>query len=669
MKKYITYIIVLLVGLCVFILQFSYKKNMVPTTFYQVYLDNEKIGVIKSKEELEKYISSQGELIKKQVSDYKVSLDRLNAVEEILSKSITENSSYYDTYGDIKYVQNIYNKIFNLVDEDGNVLNKEDDVKQLINSLRSNIINGVSVSENKIIEFDTFKNNINSFIKERKKIIVDVIYKNRNNLELTSSELSFLEDYINDNLGDIDYTKYVYMKDYVNKNEIYTYADNIYEPLGINIKKLTTYNKEFQSIEDVYNKIIDKKPCTIEGYRFKIKKTKLEHLSNNSIIGALALSDYDNINKASTEDIIINVTNPKVFESAIEEATVIFVGADDYEAYKKNNQKEIKGTGSKIDNIYLDEDITVKATNISVKEKIFNDSSSLASYLLYGDNKMEKTVYASSKDTVTSLAYNNSITVDEFFLSNPSFTSVDNMFYDGQPIIITKLSPKISLVVEESQVVDKSIDYKRIEKYDETMIKGTEKVEQEGSNGLMRVSQTVHKVNGSINSINLVSNETIKPAKNKIVVVGTKEIPNVGRTDSWGWPTDSGYTITSYFGWRANPFNTSARSKHEGLDIAGTGYGSPIYATNNGTVESIRETAWDYGKSIMINHNNGYWSNYGHLSGFAPGLKVGDTVSRGQVIGFMGHTGAATGTHLHFEIRVNSNRYANVTDPLPYLRK
>lgn len=670
MKKYIAYILVLLISVGIFVLQFSYTKNMIPTTFYQVYLDNEKIGVIKSKEELMKYISSQGDLIKKQVSDYKIDVERLNSVENIINNKIKSNSSYYDLFTDIKYVQNIYDNLFKLVDENGII--KDDNsfyVKDLLNSLRASIVNGINVDDSQINGYDTLKDNINKFIKDRKNKIVDELYKNRNNLELTSSELSYFEDYYAEKLYDVDYTKYIYMKDYVEKNKIYTYSDNIYEPLGINIKKITTYKTDYDSIEDVYSKIIDKKPCTIEGYRFKIKKTNVENVSSNSIIGALALSDYTVINKSSTEDIIINVTDPKIFEKAIDEATIVFVGNDDYENYKNNKQEDIKSTGSKIDNIYLGEDITVKPTNISIKEKIFTDSASLSSYLLYGDNKVSKTVLASSKDTISSLAYKNSISVEEFFLSNPSFTSIDNMFYDEQPITITKLSPKISIVVEESQVIDKSIDYKRIEKYDETMIKGTEKIEQEGSNGLMRVSQTVKMVNGSINSINLISNETIKPAKNKIVVVGTKEIPNVGRTDSWGWPTDSGYTISSYFGWRADPFNPSSRYNHEGIDIAGTGYGSPIYATNNGTVESIKVTAWDYGKSVMINHNNGYWSNYGHLSGFAPGLKVGDTVSRGQIIGYMGRSGAATGTHLHFEIRAHSNRYASVVDPIPFLRK
>ena len=459
------------------------------------------------------------------------------------------------------------------------------------------------------------------------------------------------------------------MKNYVEENKIYLSASNVYEPLGIYIKKINTYDKKIDTVEDVYNLIVEKKPCTIDGYQFKIKKEKSIVLNNSLLLGANATSDYKDISSRTTEDIIVYVTEPKVFEEAINELTAIFVGKDNYNAYKNNTQKEIKDTGVKIDNVYLKENVTMKEKNISVKEKIYNDSSDLASYLLYGDNIQTKIVYASSEDNIINLSYKNGITIEEFFLSNPKFTNVNNIFYDNQPINIKKLNPKLNLVVEETQIEDKSIDYKVIEKYDDSMIKGDEKVEQEGSKGLMRVNQSIQKVNGSISYVNLISKETIKSAKDKVILVGTKEIPNVGSTTSWGWPTNSGYTLTSYFGWRAYPFNPGSREFHAGLDIAGLGYGSPVYASNNGTIEVMQSDRWNYGTHIIINHNNGYWTTYGHMSGFASGLKIGSTVSRGQLIGYIGATGAATGPHLHFEIRVGENRYANVVDPLPYLKK
>lgn len=670
MKKLFIYIIVLLVGAGVFLLQFGYTKKYQPISVYQVYLDNEKIGVINSKEELEKYVDSQGELIKKQVSDYSVKTERIDTVRKIMKKVIKRKSSFYDTYSKMLSIESIYDKLSNYVDNEGNF--KEDNyqnVNTIFNMISDKYKNNVNLLDNRIENYNKLKTSIDSSIRVLNISIVNALYERKDNLNLTSSEYSFLEDYVKNNYNDIGYSKYKYMKLYIKENEIYKHTSNIFEPIGINVKKITTYKKDTESVKKVYERIISKKPCTIEGYRFKIKKSTGGTLTQNTILGALALSDFKNITSISTKDIIIYVTNPKIFNQAIDEVTSVFVGSEEYEKYKNNKQKDIKNTGSKINNVYLKEAISFKQINISVKERIFSDSADLASYLLYGDNLKTKTVYASSKDSITSLAYKNGITIEEFFLSNPSFTSINNIFYENQPITITKLNPKISLVVEESQVIDKSIDYKKVEKYDNMMNQGDEFVEQKGKKGLMRVFQNVQKVNGSIASVVPVSKETIRNAQDEVIKVGTKVIPHVGSTGSWGWPTNSGYTLSSYFGWRSYPFNPGQREFHAGLDIAGTGYGSPIYASNNGTIEVMKRDRWNYGTHIIINHNNGYWTTYGHMSGFAKGLKQGSTVTRGQVIGYMGHTGAATGTHLHFEIRVGENRYSNVVDPLPYLKK
>jgi len=78
--------------------------------------------------------------------------------------------------------------------------------------------------------------------------------------------------------------------------------------------------------------------------------------------------------------------------------------------------------------------------------------------------------------------------------------------------------------------------------------------------------------------------------------------------------------------------------------------GSPVYATANGTVESAGPSG-DYGNLITLKHDFGLATRYGHLSRFNG--KVGQTVSRGDVIGFVGSTGRSTGAHLHYEILAN----------------
>jgi murein DD-endopeptidase MepM/ murein hydrolase activator NlpD len=90
---------------------------------------------------------------------------------------------------------------------------------------------------------------------------------------------------------------------------------------------------------------------------------------------------------------------------------------------------------------------------------------------------------------------------------------------------------------------------------------------------------------------------------------------------------------------------------HTGIDIAAP-YGSPIIAADTGIV-SLYVTNWGYGIHIIMTHGNGYSTYYGHMAGFAPGLRSGQIVARGDLIGYEGSTGWSTGPHLHFEIRVN----------------
>ena len=72
-------------------------------------------------------------------------------------------------------------------------------------------------------------------------------------------------------------------------------------------------------------------------------------------------------------------------------------------------------------------------------------------------------------------------------------------------------------------------------------------------------------------------------------------------------------------------------------------------SANNGTVIT-KEYRYDYGNYIVVNHNNGYYTLYAHLNKFMDGVNVGDTVARGQQIGYVGTTGYSTGPHIHFEV-------------------
>lgn len=90
---------------------------------------------------------------------------------------------------------------------------------------------------------------------------------------------------------------------------------------------------------------------------------------------------------------------------------------------------------------------------------------------------------------------------------------------------------------------------------------------------------------------------------------------------------------------------------HTGIDIAAP-LGTQIVAGDTG-VAYLYPGSVGYGNLLVIIHGNGYSTYYGHLSGYAPGLSTGQVVPRGTTVAFMGSTGWSTGSHLHFEIRVN----------------
>jgi len=108
--------------------------------------------------------------------------------------------------------------------------------------------------------------------------------------------------------------------------------------------------------------------------------------------------------------------------------------------------------------------------------------------------------------------------------------------------------------------------------------------------------------------------------------------------------------MRSGFGFRRHPILGYSKM-HTGVDWAAP-YGTPIFASGNGTVDKV---VWEggYGKYVRVKHSNGYETAYGHMSAFARGIEPGKKVRQGQVIGFVGSTGLSTGAHVHYEIVVN----------------
>lgn len=120
---------------------------------------------------------------------------------------------------------------------------------------------------------------------------------------------------------------------------------------------------------------------------------------------------------------------------------------------------------------------------------------------------------------------------------------------------------------------------------------------------------------------------------------------------TYSWPLPSSYrTITSNYGMRMHP-TKHVYKMHTGIDISAPG-GTSIYAADSGTVILSRYYG-SYGNCVIVDHGNNTVTLYAHMSSTA--VSVGQSVSRGQTIGYVGSTGASTGNHLHFEVRVGGS--------------
>ena len=118
--------------------------------------------------------------------------------------------------------------------------------------------------------------------------------------------------------------------------------------------------------------------------------------------------------------------------------------------------------------------------------------------------------------------------------------------------------------------------------------------------------------------------------------------------------------FTSGYGVRSDPFRGAA-AMHPGIDLAGP-MGTPIYATAEGTVLRAGWNSGGYGNLVEIDHGRGIATRYGHLSQIL--IHAGDHITRGQLIARMGSTGRSTGSHLHYEVRIDGRP----VNPIPFMK-
>ena len=256
-------------------------------------------------------------------------------------------------------------------------------------------------------------------------------------------------------------------------------------------------------------------------------------------------------------------------------------------------------------------------------------------------------------DTFNAIAYANDMSVSDLKELNPG---VDiNRLMIGDELNIKEKIPLLSVRTTDHVTYTEEIECPVEEVEDSSLYVGTTKVLVEGTPGQARVTADVTYVNGKEVERNVLSSTTLQEPTVTTMAVGTKPKPKTASNGYYIWPCSG--TITSYFGGR---YIFGSYSYHSGLDIA-TSYGTSIKAADGGKV-TFAGYKGAYGYLVIITHDNGTQTYYGHCSSLL--VSAGDRVYQGQVVARVGSSGRSTGPHCHFEVRVGGSS----VNPLNYLR-
>lgn len=215
--------------------------------------------------------------------------------------------------------------------------------------------------------------------------------------------------------------------------------------------------------------------------------------------------------------------------------------------------------------------------------------------------------------------------------------------------LLAYLAPRLDVRACRSVTYTEHIPYETITRENDQQEMDWRATIQEGQPGKAIVTAEIETVDGQEHGRTVLERTVLSEATDEIIEVGTKN-RGIG-CGTFRLPLTS-YTFTSAFKQRWGRL-------HSGVDLA-TPEGSPVYAADNGKV-IVAECGDGYGNYIILDHNNGFKTVYGHNSELL--VSVGDFVQQGSKIALSGNTGNSTGPHLHFEIRVNDEP----VDPQQYL--
>ena len=422
------------------------------------------------------------------------------------------------------------------------------------------------------------------------------------------------------------------------------HVESVFPPNGLEIVEAYSYKDEISNLESIYQKIEEIQDFTIHGYEITIQSHENEDSFN------------------------IYVLDKEIFKKAIKEFIYAFIDKNDFDNYILGNQGDLDKGGLIYKNMDILEDIIIKETNISINEKIYEDSNELTQHLLFGFNYKEQNYTIKSGDTIESVADHFELNPQEILIANPKYSSKDSLLTIGDKLMIAYVIPELSFSYTINEMEEVEQEYNKETIRDNTKPSNYNEITQAGVTGLELITYESTLINGELSStVDIIKYEKIREKVDQITTKGKKSysytyetFDNIG--SGWTWPTVGPYIVTSEYGYRS----LGGGKQHNGIDISGTPWGSNIYAANDGVVTYVYENCPNdgyygspcgsgYGNQVVINHGENVYTIYAHIMNDVR-VSVGQTVRKGQIIGYMADSGSSTGTHLHFGVSTGDPR-------------
>lgn len=428
-------------------------------------------------------------------------------------------------------------------------------------------------------------------------------------------------------------------------------------------KKIKALKKEIKAVKESNKKIVSERVKTevvftdVHYEKENLRKEDAPSVfidgiiveNNKNILDKLPRFNVSNLKKA-LED--LNKIKYKTFAIYVDNVPATFLASKEdahsvMEYFRNKIALESVSTIS-----YFREHVLIKEKIEDIK-KTQSVGDAVTTLLTQKPKLVSKTIKRTY--TVSELAKKFKVSVDNLKKHNKN----KKKFKKNSVVKYLKHVPYVHFYNEGIFSGSKSIPYKTIKVRKSSMFKGDVTVKKSGKNGKKFVIEKIFLLNGKEIKVNVLKSTVLRKPKNRVIYIGTKSRP-AGYDGPSSYVDGNGVlshplpslSVSSNFGeWRGYA--------HAGIDFQ-CPIGTPIYAAASGTVTQASYSG-AYGNIVSISHGGGLSTRYAHMASMV--VSVGQSVSRGQLIGFVGMTGNSTGPHLHFEVRVNGA----VVNPWNYL--